>query len=137
MDAKPRLGAGFPYRNIIKNLPEALWSPDPAPDARTAAELEAGAMPKVPMGVEVLPRECKQVPIDMVVHEIRMPAIPVPPRNWQKKREEREAYYEKNPAIKRDLFRDNLKQPKAEVMEAIEVPLSPTSRRRLSKSIGF
>jgi len=108
------------YRNIIKNLPEALWSPDPAPDARTAAELKAEAMPNVPMGVEVLPRECKQVPIDVVVHEIRTPAIPVPPRSWQKKREEREPYSEKNPAIKRDLFRDNLKRPKADVIEAMQ-----------------
>jgi hypothetical protein len=103
------------YRDINKSIPEALWSPDPTPDARTANELEAKAIPNLLMGVDVRPQECRQFPTDAVVHQITTTEEQVPPRRWQQKRREGEGFYEKE----RGLFRANLKPPNSDVIEAI------------------
>jgi hypothetical protein len=96
-------------RDIIKNLPEALWSPSPKPDARTATELEAKAISNVLMGVEVMPRECEQFPADATVHEIKTREENVPARHWQPTRKEQEKSDEPG----------NLRRPDREVIEAI------------------
>jgi len=102
-------------RDIVKNVPEALWGPSPMPDARTATELEAKAIPNALMGIEVLPLECRQFPADAVPHKIKTQEQQVPERRWQKKRTEREPFYEKE----RVSFRDNLKPPDPDVIKAI------------------
>ena len=83
------------YRDIRKSLPEALWSPHPTPDARTATQLEAKAIPNVLMGVEMLPKECQQIPPCAVEHEIKIKEKNVPTRSWEKKRTVHEPFYEK------------------------------------------
>jgi hypothetical protein len=140
----PGSSPALTYRDINKSIPEALWSPDPTPDARTANELVAKAIPNVLMGIEVLPQESEQFP--PVVHKIETHEISVPERSWQKKRTEREAFYERERSLlfheyeglpqdhrepakldeiqatrekEHGLFRDNLKRPNPEVIEAI------------------
>ena len=135
------------YRDIRKSLPEALWSPDPTPDARTATELEAKAIPNVLMGIEMLPKECQQIPPSAVEHQIKINEENVPTRSWEKKRNVHEPFYEKNRRFSpdsadrdlaqtpkpvdvlgmyrapnradMDLFRKNLRPPEPIVIEAM------------------
>ena len=130
-------------RDIVKNVPEALWSPNPKPNARTATELEAKAISNVLMGVEVMPRECEQFPADAVEHQIRLTHEEcVPARDWQPQRTLRDDPFESGRALfdptfdpKREtptpekidsarakehgLFRGYLGRPSAELIEAI------------------
>ena len=108
-------------RPIKKSIPEALWSREDTPDARRVPELEAKTILNVLMGVEVLPLECSQYPKPARVHTIETHEIKPPPssRRWLPKRTERAGYYEKNPAIKRNLFGANLKRPKPDVIKDV------------------
>lgn len=68
------------HRPLYRSAPEALWSPEPMPDAKKAATLSAKVIEEVLMGVQVLPAECRKFRTAKVAVAIRTEAAPLPAR---------------------------------------------------------
>ena len=68
------------HRPLYKSAPEALWSSEPMPDAKSAATLSAKVIEEVLMGVQVLPAECRKFRSTKAAVAIETRAAPLPGR---------------------------------------------------------
>lgn len=66
---------GMAFRTLLKNVPEALWSPTPMPDDRTSATLKSNVIGGVPMGIQILPAECRKFHSNTVAISISQTGI--------------------------------------------------------------
>jgi hypothetical protein len=106
---------GLTRRPTLKNVPDALWSPELMPDARKLPRLP-GAKPieNVLMGVEVLPKP-GDVPIikfELSIKDTPVPLAKRPSRHWD------HAPY-KEPTERLNDFRKAWRHPDEQIIEAM------------------
>jgi hypothetical protein len=113
-------GTKIPMTNLtcrptLKNVPDALWSPEPMPDARTLPRLPCvKPIENVLMGVEVLPKpgDVPLIEFKLDIKDTPVPLTKRPSRDWE------HATY-KAPTDRLNDFRTAWRHPDEQVIKAM------------------